>query len=327
MIQVGILGCSDIARRKMIPALLKCDQARLTAVASRHLNNAAALILATDLSVPLVSYQDLINDPKIDLIYISLPNHLHEKWSVRALEKGKHVICEKPLGLSVSSVKRMLDTAQKYNRLLYENLMYLHHPQHMAVSSIVKSGSIGRILSFTSEFSFPGPVAGDFRLNSTMGGGAFNDMNRYPLSAAQFFLKGKTHHFIQGSIEKQDGLTLSFQAESITDASEAFSFLVSFGRPYRSYYKISGEKGSIRVERAYTTPEDMENRIILTIEDLYESIKVPPYDHFLGSIEHVCCLIHKGSWNEEHVRSMRLAELAAMFRDNCIVRGIDRENG
>lgn len=273
----------------------------------------------------LMTYRQLVCSPDIDLVYLSLPNHLHEEWSVRALEQGKHVICEKPLSLSAASAKRMLETADRHGRLLYENLMYLQHPQHRAVKSLVASGGIGRVLSLRSEFAFPGPVENDFRLDPARGGGAFHDMNRYPLSAALFFLEGKAHRFIRGGTEVRDGLTLSLQAESVTDAGERFTFLTAFGLSYRSFYEISGERGVIRVERAYTTPADMVNRISVTIDGHDESFRVPPSDHFLGTIEHVCGLIRSGQWGEEHNRSRKLAELADMFQDNSTRRGHTHE--
>ncbi|MFA7403180.1 MAG: Gfo/Idh/MocA family oxidoreductase [Pelobacteraceae bacterium] len=314
-VRVGILGWSDIARRKFVPALLQSDQTRFVALASRRSGQGTSLVPGT--SAVMMTYEELINHPAVDLVYISLPNNLHEEWSVAALAHGKHVLCEKPLGLSTASVNRMLDAADRNGKLLYENLMYLQHPQHEAVRAIISSGRIGRVRSLRSEFAFPGPADGDFRLDAAMGGGAFHDLNRYPLSAALFFLEGKDHRFVRGSTEVRDGLTISLQAESGTEAGESFSFLVSFGQQYRSFYEITGERGNIRVERAYTTPADMENRIAVTVNGSDESFTVPPSDHFLGTIDHVCALIQSGAWEVEHERSRKLAELAGMFQDNC----------
>lgn len=316
MLRVAILGCSDIARRKFLPALSRSGQARLAALGSRQAKSAASLAAAA--RVPLTTYEEIVRDPAIDLVYISLPNHLHETWSIRALEQGKHVLCEKPLGLDAASVRRMLEAADSCGRLLYENLMYLRHPQHAAVKALIEEGRIGRMLSLRSEFAFPGPADGDFRLDPAMGGGAFHDMNRYPLSAALYFLSGKSHRFIRGDAQVREGLNLSLRAESLTDAGEEFSFQVAFGQSYRSFYQISGELGVIRVERAYTTPAEMENRIYVTVDGRDDSFSVPPDDHFLGAIMHVCNLVRGGRWDMEHDRSRRLAALADMFRENCI---------
>lgn len=318
-IRVGILGCSDIARRKFIPALLKSDQASLAALASRERDKGASVAPGLPV-VSIMTYQELLCDPTIDLVYISLPNHLHEEWSIAALEHGKHVLCEKPLGLSAASVNRMLEAADRHGRLLFENLMYLQHPQHKMVKSLIAAGRIGRVLSLRSEFAFPGPVEGDFKLDPAMGGGAFHDMNRYPLSAAQFFLEGKSYRFVRGNAEVKEGLTISLQADSITGTEEVFSFLTAFGLSYRSFYEIIGERGTIRVERAYTTPADLENSISVTVDGRDESFVAPQGDHFLLTIDHVCNLIRSGQWGAEHMRTRALAELAGMFDDNCIRR-------
>lgn len=316
MIRVGVLGCSDIARRKFIPALLKSSQACCAALASRQPLKAASCVPPA-LSITPMTYQELVCSPGVDLVYVSLPNHLHEEWSIRALEQGKHVICEKPLGLSAASVTRMLDVADSHGRLLFENLMYLQHPQHTMVKALIDSGRIGKVLSLQSEFAFPGPLDGDFRLDLRQGGGAFHDMNRYPLSAARYFLTGKQHRFCQGTQVVREGLVLSLQAESCTESGETFSFLTAFGLTYRSFYRISAERGCIAVERAYTTPADMENRIAVTIDGRDESFSVPPSDHFLNTVDFVCGLIRSGDWQREHQRARDVAELAGIFYDNC----------
>lgn len=323
-VRVGVLGYSDIARRKFIPALLQSRKAVLAGIASRDKAKAHAMFPET--VCPIMDYQELITNPDVDLVYISLPNHLHEEWALRALKSDKHVICEKPLGLSSQSVNRMLETADEHGRLLFENLMYLQHPQHEAVKSLISAGRIGRVTALHSEFSFPGPLAGDFRLNPALGGGAFHDLNRYPLSAALFFLKGKMHRFLRGSMDEQDDLNLSLQADSITDNGEAFSFKIAFGQTYRSFYEITGESGSIRIERAYTTPADLENRIFVTVGNTDCSFSTPPSDHFIATIEYVCSLIQRGAWRAVHERAQKLAELADMFHDNCMRRGYEHGN-
>lgn len=318
-VRVGVLGYSDIARRKFIPAVMHSQQATLVALASREPDK-AEFLPPPGSPLLFMTYEEMVCSPHIDLIYLSLPNHLHESWSIAALEAGKHVICEKPLGLTNDAVSRMLDVADRHKRLLFENLMYLQHPQHAAVKRLITAGRIGKVLSLRSEFAFPGPPAGDFRLNPAMGGGAFHDMNRYPLSAALFFLEGKQHTFIRGNRKTQNGLNLAFRAQSVTDAGEQFSFLTAFGQSYRSYYEIKGERGTIRVERAYTTPSDMENKITVMIDGRDESFTALSCDHFLSTIDHVCGMIRSGEWSEAHERERELAALADMFQEKCIWR-------
>lgn len=312
-LNIGVLGCSDIARRKFIPAATHSKQARLVAMASRV--SAEAALFNSWTTINMLEYEALISDPGIDLIYISLPNHLHEEWSLKALFHGKHIICEKPLGLSTASVNRMLDTADKRGLLLFENLMYLNHPQHSAVKAALDNMRIGRIHSLHCTFTIPMPAEGNFRLAPSMGGGAFHDLNRYPLSAAQFFLTGKRHRLIEKDVEVAGALNLCVHAASVTDKEEHFSFLIAFGRHYQSFYEIQGEHGKIRVNRAFTTPCDMKNTIEVTVNGKDESFSIPPCDHFLSTIDKVSMMIRQGeNFDSIHIKTRELAELADLFQ-------------
>ena len=314
-LRIGILGCSDIARRKFVPALLGSDNAVLAAVAGRDRNRAADFVPGEKYVV--TDYDELVASPAVDLIYISTPNHLHEEWTVRALEAGKHVICEKPLATSLISAEKMLATAEKRGLLLYENLMYLQHPQHAAVKRCIAQGHIGRITSFRTAFGFPGPPAGDFRLDPAMGGGAFHDLNRYPLSAALYFLQGDEYLFHGISIDR-DRLNLAMHGVAATSADEAFNFSIAFGQQYESFYEIIGEQGKIRVDSAYTTPAGLANKVHVLRGRDDTSFIVPPADHFLLTINHVAALISRsGDFREEHARSRKLAHLATAMERGC----------
>lgn len=314
-LRVGILGCSDIARRRFIPALLKSSHGSLAAVASRERETAAAWVSGT--MAEAMEYQQLISAPHIDLVYISLPNHLHQEWSLKALQHGKHVLCEKPLGLSADQVNRMLDCADRHQRLLYENLMYLRHPQHALVKEIIAAGKIGRVRSLHAVFTIPALGDGNFRMKRESGGGAFHDLNRYPFSAALYFLKGEQYRLLRGTIEQQQGLDLAMAGETVTDAGEQFSFEIAFGKPYQSMYEISGESGSIKVERAFTTPPELENLVMLKIAGSEQNFSVAPADHFQATIDHVCRLIRGGEWGEHHRATRKLGALAEMISDGC----------
>jgi len=310
-ITIGILGCSDIARRKFIPAINQTKTAILKAIASR---NPAA---CRDLNAELISYEALLDHPEIQLVYISLPNHLHEEFVIRALHAGKHVICEKPLGLSTASVERMIDRARERRLFLFENLMYLHHPQHAAVKSVIEEGKFGNIRAFRSIFCFPFPGAGNFRLDPAMGGGAFHDLACYAVSSAAHFLRGRCRSF-SGYALCKNGLNISMNGTALTTADEIFSYSLAFGQPYECLYEIIGEQGNIRVDRAYTTPADMENRIQVTINGKDASFSVPPADHFKLMIEDVCAMILAGkSFEAMYRRNLAMAQMAEQMWKGC----------
>lgn len=315
-VRVGILGCSDVARRKFIPALKGSRTAELAAVAGRNREQAEAVISG---GVGCVcSYEDLIASPDVELVYLSLPNHLHEEWTIRALAGGKHVICEKPLGLSRSAVERMLAIAEERGLLLFENLMFLHHPQHAAVKELIDGGLVGRVTAVRSVFGFPLPGSGNFRLDPSQGGGAFHDLSRYPLGTALYFLAGDSYEFRGFAIDRQ-GLTVAMYGQALTNVGENFSFAMAFGQQYESYYEIVGEKGKIRVDRAYTPPADLANRIqvICGTEEL--SFLVPPADQFQLMIDRVSTLVRgNDDFRAVHDETRKLACLAERMEKGCV---------
>ncbi|GAM09066.1 putative oxidoreductase [Geobacter sp. OR-1] len=312
---VGILGCSDIARRKFIPAVLCSKLARLSAIYGRDSGTAAALV--PDLRCDFMDCDELLASRHIQVIYNSLPNHLHEEFTIRALEQGKHVICEKPLGLSTASVERMLQCAEANGLLLYENLMFLCHPQHDMVKNLLQFGKIGRLVSLRSVFGFPAPATGNFRLDPAMGGGALNDLSRYPAATALYFLRGALDGF-SGIALNRNGLNLAVHGTAVSTANEIYMFSMVFGQQYESYYEIVGETGKIRVDRAYTTPADLANVVILVHGAEETTIAAPAADHFLLALEHACSLILAGGpFQEIHDRSRTIAAISDRISKGC----------
>jgi predicted dehydrogenase len=313
-VRIGVLGCSDIARRKFMPALVKCDKAVLAAVSSRCMSKADVFAGKTDCR--RLNHEELIASPSVDLVYISLPNHLHEEWSIRALDAGKHVICEKPLALSLKSAQRMIKAAERNERLLYENLMFLHHPQHNAVKSLLDSGRLGRVVSLRSVFGFPMPAAGNFRRYPEQGGGAFHDLARYPLGAAINLLTGLPSEF-RGVSRWQDGLNLAMAGTALTATKELFTFTIAFGQQYESYYEITGEKGSLRVDRAYTAPAEFAHRIMLLEGNSFSEIPVAAADQFQLMIDAVATIVRSGDVIAKNRRTLLMAELADKMERGC----------
>ena len=315
-VRVGILGCSDIAQRKFFPALLSSSKGILSAVSGRRPQKSASFF--QNVGYAVMEHEELIAAPDIDLVYISMPNHLHEEWTIRALEQGKHVICEKPLGLSFDSVTRMLDCAERNSVVLYENLMFLQHPQHLVIKRLLDSGIIGRLVSLRSVFGIPEPKAGNFRLDPAQGGGAFHDLLRYPLWTALHFLKGELRQFT-GVALNRGGLNMAMHGSAVSSKAELFKWAVAFGQQYESCYEIIGEIGKIKVDRAYTPPADLNNRIRLTLGTEERLIQTPAADQFLLAFDHACSLIgNKSSSPEVHESSRKIAHMADLLMKGSI---------
>jgi len=175
MINWGFLGAGYIASQALAPAVHAAGNSKLYAVASRDLTKAQKLSATKNYN----SYQELIDDPLVDVVYINLPNHLHAKWSIAALAAGKNVLCEKPFAVDLAQATSMADAAKVSGKLLVEAVWARWHPRFIRAVEIVKSGEIGQLSSIESEFSFMAKLAGDYRNEVAMGGGALLDIGTY----------------------------------------------------------------------------------------------------------------------------------------------------
>src|SRR5687768_10164673 len=177
----GLLSTARI-NRLIIPAVRASARSDITAVASRSLEKGRAYAAEWKIPRVLGSYEALLNDPDVDVVYIPLPNSLHVEWTVRALEAGKHVLCEKPLALTVEDVDRIAEVAARSDRVASEGFMYRHQPLTHAVEQLVKTGRLGAVRSVKGAFTFPLTREGDVRLDPALGGGSLWDVGCYPVS-------------------------------------------------------------------------------------------------------------------------------------------------
>ena len=241
----GLLGAGWIATKAIAPAMHAASDAIVQAVASRDSARSRALNPVTIHE----SYEALINDPLVDAVYISLPNHLHCQWSVAALKAGKHVLCEKPFAMNSSEVELMVKTARENDRLLVEAVWSRWHPRMARLVDYLKAGNIGKLHSIESSFTFPANIDGNYRLSPAMGGGALFDVGVYPLHAMAALVGDNA----QMKIQKCDvttgptgiDLTTTWQlrfAGSITAQGVA-----SFEMPEHQSLIVHGSKGSVEL--------------------------------------------------------------------------------
>jgi xylose dehydrogenase (NAD/NADP) len=185
----GFIGAGGIAQRALGPAVHAAPGAHLQAVASRDQARAQGLGPA---GKTYGSYEELLEDPSVDVVYIALNNDFHKPWTLAALAAGKHVLCEKPLGLDPGEVAEMTAAATAAGRLLVEAFWYRWHPRTRRLEELVAQGALGPLHSFEAAFSFEGPREGDlathYRLDPARGGGALYDVGCYTLSAAHAVL-------------------------------------------------------------------------------------------------------------------------------------------
>jgi len=192
----GILSTADI-NRKLLAGAAESDDVDVVAVASRDLTRAEEYARAWDIDRAYGSYDDLLADPEIEVVYIPLPNTMHSEWSIRALEAGKHVLCEKPFSRHIADVERAFDAAERTGLHLSEAFMYRHHPQTSRLAELVASGAIGELRVIRTAFSYSLYDAANIRLRTDVEGGSLMDVGCYCVSGAR--LLGGEPEFVVGA--------------------------------------------------------------------------------------------------------------------------------
>ncbi len=186
-IRFGVLSSAKIGVTQVIPAIQKSSLCTVAGLASRNFEKAQSLCKTLGIAKAYASYEELLADPDIDAVYIPLPNHLHVPWSLKALEAGKHVLCEKPVGLSSEDAQNLLSAAGKYPFLkVMEAFMYRHHPQWQKAKELVEAGEIGELRTIQSFFSYYNDDPDNIRNKLEIGGGGMMDIGCYCLSLSRF---------------------------------------------------------------------------------------------------------------------------------------------
>src|SRR5437588_3066563 len=183
----GILGAAKIATVKVIPAMQRGQWTDVVAIASRDLARAKSAAAALNIPRAYGSYEELLADPEIEAIYIPLPNHLHVPWSIKALEAGKHVLCEKPIAMTSAGAQKLADAARQYPHLkVMEAFMYRFHPQWQQARQMVNEGKIGELRTVQSFFSYYLVDANNIRNIAEAGGGGMMDIGCYTASLSRY---------------------------------------------------------------------------------------------------------------------------------------------
>jgi len=280
----GILGTARI-NRKVIPPLRASSRNRLLAVASRDRARAQEYAKEWGIERAHGSYEALLEDPEIDAVYIPLPNHLHVEWTVRAAQAGKHVLCEKPLALSLDEVERAFAAARENGVALAEAFMYRHHPQTSKVKELVAGGAVGTVRFVRGTFSFPLTRPGDVRLDPAMGGGALWDVGCYPVSFARFVLGAEPVEVFGHATLGETGIDETFAGQLVFPGGVLAQIDCGFRAPLRIGFEVAGSDGVVSVPKPWF-PEP-ESPIRLRRGDETEEIAVPGEDNYLLEIENL----------------------------------------
>jgi predicted dehydrogenase len=275
IINWGFIGAGMVAQKALTPAVVSAANAKLYAVAARDLARAKGLN-------PVVSYDnydDLINDPKVDAIYISLPNHLHAELSLKSLAAGKAVLCEKPLTLNLTQGEQLFDAAAKSNQLLVEAIWFRWHPRMKKAQDAVLSGEIGQIKQITASFCFENKSFDNYRFDPSAGGGALYDLGVYPLHLlAHLIPTGKEIKLLK--VIKNIGPTgvdLTTTVECLVNNEIKFEFTISFEAKAEQKIEIIGSKASITFDQGEAFTNWNAKSSLLIADEVFNFEPVDPY--------------------------------------------------
>ena len=258
----GILSTANIGVRQVIPAMQQGKHCEIVAIASRNLSKARQV--ATELGIPraIGSYEELLADPEIEAVYIPLPNHMHVEWAIKALEAGKHVLCEKPIALSSAQAQTLADAAAAHPELkVMEAFMYRHHPQWQAARRIVNEGGIGELVAVDCLFSYYNVDPNNIRNQAQAGGGALMDIGCYCISQSRFIF-GTEPKRIVGSVEFDPEFGTDKLASALLEFEQGKATFTCCTQmsPYQRV-NIMGTTGRVEIEIPFNAPIDRPCRI------------------------------------------------------------------
>ena len=301
----GFIGAGWIANRATAPAVHRANNAQLFGVASRD----AARSKKLEPQIVYDSYQQLLDDPQIDVVYISLANHQHLEWVTRSLEAGKHVLCEKPLGLNALEVQRMIECSKRCNRLLVEAVWSRWHPRFRRIVELVESGAIGDVKSIESQWGFKSEQTENYRLDPSLGGGALLDIGCYQANMWVALTQGASDLKIS-SVDRKIGPTkidLMTKVEAMINNKISAQLMSSFEKDVPQILKIEGSSGVIETKdgEAFSTWREPSS---LRVNDQIENFK--EVDAFVEMIEQVSEQItNRSGWVMPTNDSLRTAQI------------------
>jgi D-xylose 1-dehydrogenase (NADP+, D-xylono-1,5-lactone-forming) len=279
----GIMSTAHI-NRLVLAGARESDRVDVVAVASRDRARAEAYAREQGIERAYGSYEALLEDPEIGAVYISLPNSLHVEWSIRSLEAGKHVLCEKPLDRRPEAVERAFDAADRADRILMEAFMYRHNPQAAKVVELVSGGAVGVLRLVRSSFSFSLADAENVRLAAALDGGALMDVGCYCVSGSRL-LAGEPTEVFGRQVVGASGVDVLFAATMRFPGEVVGQFDCGFVLPVRDELEVVGEEGSLFLDDPWHARTPV---IELRREGATERIAFDPVDSYRLELENLC---------------------------------------
>ncbi|MGZ8195245.1 MAG: Gfo/Idh/MocA family protein [Methylosarcina sp.] len=295
----GILGAARVNER-LLPAIVEANNAELAAIASRRAGAAEETLAKYGQGQTGVRTYDhleaLLDDGEVDAVYLPLANHEHAEWTLRAIERGKHVLCEKPMALSVDDIDAIETAARRYRVKVMEGFMYRFHPQHKRVLELIQSGLFGEVRTVRSTYSFMMRPARMYRLAESIenGGGALWDIGCYAIHSARMFFDTPPVSVTAAASYVGSGADITTSGIIDFGSGKMINFDFSFERARRCEYEIIGTKGGIKCHTVWQLPGDIPVISWWTEDGRQCEERMPPENHFRLEIEHFSnCILNK----------------------------------
>lgn len=317
----GFVGAGGIATKALGPAVRAATNAELHAVAARDADRARGFAdtFGSPATRAFGSYQELLDDPGVEVVYISLPNDAHLPWTLAALAAGKHVLCEKPLGLTAAQVARMQAAATAADRLLVEAWRYRWHPRTQAAELLLADGAIGPVVRVEAAFTFEGVAPDNYRWELGRGGGALYDVGCYPVSTAVWAFNDEPLGVDATFVRAPSGVDTAADLTVTFGRGEARLY-GAFTEPKRQHLVITGERGTLHFsDPAITTAVGAESELVVTIDGHVDRIPFPAVDAYQLMVEAVSRAVRgEDVWLVPLEQSLRIAHIIdEAFRSGC----------
>ena len=303
-IRWGLLSTANI-NRKVIPAIRESQRSKVSAVASRSQVKAEEYAEKWNIPAAFGSYEEMLGSGEVDVVYISLPNHLHAEWTIKALQSGVHVLCEKPFATSMDDVEAMINTSRETGIVLAEAFMYRHHPQTKLVGEWIHDGRLGDITLIRGTFNYQLPNEQrqpnnlNVRLVPEFGGGSLWDVGIYPLSFTQFLMGGPPTWVFGSQLLTETGVDDMFAGQmgySFEPGSEVLAQISSsFIAPYHTFMEIVGTEGRLYLNRPFNSMNKEQVILLTDKKGKTKRVKAPKKSLYLGEVEDMEAAILDGT--------------------------------
>jgi len=319
-INIGVLGCANIAQRFIIPTLKEMEEFNLFGIASRAKEKVDEFSKEFDTKA-FYSYESLLDEKDLDAIYIPLPNSMHYEWIKKALEKNLHVLVEKSMACEFEEVKELNDFAEKKGLVLIENFQFRFHSQLQYIKELVDSGKIGELRNIRASFGFPQFADSDnIRYKKELGGGALLDAGAYPLKISQIFLGDdisvKSASLDTPKNKEVDIWGSAYMKQKNGNLTSQIAF--GFDHFYQNNIELWGSKGKIYTNRIFTAAPGFEPTIEIETNDGKESVHLPSDHHFKNMLKYFYTqIITKENIEDEYAQNINQARLIKELKKNA----------